>query len=360
MPPTHTDEGLPRGARDPRAPPGHRRARPLAVHRARARDEAARRLGRGRRLPAQGPDPRRRRVRRPPCAASRTAARRSTRSIVSTLLSRERPDDPVATLTPREREVLELMATGSSNQGIAEKLVITVGVVEKYVSSIFDKLGLPSARSESRRVLAVLMFLAPERAPPCAGARNRPQRPQEPPPKTQAFGPDAARPRRCEVAVTPHADQGVLMKTRIIQNDPNEPSGPSRRPPPPKRPRNIAARVGGWSASHWKTAVFGWLAFVVVVARRRHAARHEADRPERRERRRVPHGRPHHRRGRLHGRRERRDDRGSVRDGAHPVEDADREGSGLPGRDRGRREDARRVPAGDEAALAARRRATAA
>ena len=79
--------------------------------------------------------------------------------IVSTLLSRERPDDPVSKLTPREREVLELMAAGSSNQGIAEKLVITVGVVEKYVSSIFEKLGLPSTRSESRRVLAVLLFL---------------------------------------------------------------------------------------------------------------------------------------------------------------------------------------------------------
>ena len=79
--------------------------------------------------------------------------------IVSTLLSRERPDDPVARLTPREREILELMATGRSNQGIADKLVITVRAVEKHVSSIFDKLGLPSSGSESRRVLAVLMFL---------------------------------------------------------------------------------------------------------------------------------------------------------------------------------------------------------
>jgi len=79
--------------------------------------------------------------------------------IVQTLLSRERPDDPVAKLTPREREVLELMASGSSNQGIADSLVLTVGSVEKYVSSIFEKLGLPSTRSESRRVLAVLMFL---------------------------------------------------------------------------------------------------------------------------------------------------------------------------------------------------------
>ena len=79
--------------------------------------------------------------------------------VVSQLLARERPDDPVDTLTPREREVLELMAGGSSNQGIAEKLEISVGVVENHVSSIFEKLGLPSARTESRRVLAVLAFL---------------------------------------------------------------------------------------------------------------------------------------------------------------------------------------------------------
>ena len=79
--------------------------------------------------------------------------------IVSTLVSRERPGDPLAQLTPREREVLERMAAGSSNQGIADSLVITVRAVEKYVSSIFTKLGLPSTGSESRRVLAVLTFL---------------------------------------------------------------------------------------------------------------------------------------------------------------------------------------------------------
>ena len=79
--------------------------------------------------------------------------------IVSTLVSRERPNDPLAQLTPREREVLELMAGGASNQGIADSLVITVRAVEKYVSSIFTKLGLPSTGSESRRVLAVLTFL---------------------------------------------------------------------------------------------------------------------------------------------------------------------------------------------------------
>ena len=76
-----------------------------------------------------------------------------------TLLSRRRRDDPLARLTPREREVLELMATGSSNQGIADALVITLRAVEKYVSSIFGKLGIPSTGSESRRVLAVLLYL---------------------------------------------------------------------------------------------------------------------------------------------------------------------------------------------------------
>jgi DNA-binding NarL/FixJ family response regulator len=80
-------------------------------------------------------------------------------TIVSTLLSRRRRDDPLDQLTPREREVLKLMAEGNSNQGIADRLVITLRAVEKYVSSIFGKLGLPATGSESRRVLAVLLFL---------------------------------------------------------------------------------------------------------------------------------------------------------------------------------------------------------
>jgi DNA-binding NarL/FixJ family response regulator len=80
-------------------------------------------------------------------------------TIVSKLLARRRSDDPLDTLTPREREVLELMATGSSNQGIADALVISLRAVEKYVSSIFTKLGLPSTGTESRRVLAVLLYL---------------------------------------------------------------------------------------------------------------------------------------------------------------------------------------------------------
>jgi DNA-binding NarL/FixJ family response regulator len=79
--------------------------------------------------------------------------------IVSTLLCRQRTDDPLALLTRREREVLDLMAQGNSNQGIADRLVISLRAVEKYVSSIFTKLELPATRTESRRVLAVLLFL---------------------------------------------------------------------------------------------------------------------------------------------------------------------------------------------------------
>ena len=79
--------------------------------------------------------------------------------IVSTLLAKRRDDDILTELTPREREVLELMAQGRSNQGIADELVITLRAVEKYVSTIFGKLGLPSGGSDSRRVLAVLLYL---------------------------------------------------------------------------------------------------------------------------------------------------------------------------------------------------------
>jgi DNA-binding NarL/FixJ family response regulator len=80
-------------------------------------------------------------------------------TIISTMLARRRREDPLALLTPRERQVLELMATGSPNQGIADAMVITLRAVEKYVSSVFDKLGIPSSATESRRVLAVLLFL---------------------------------------------------------------------------------------------------------------------------------------------------------------------------------------------------------
>jgi DNA-binding NarL/FixJ family response regulator len=65
----------------------------------------------------------------------------------------------VGALTPRERDVLTLMAEGRSNAGIAEALVITPGVVEKHVANIFGKLGLPQTEADNRRVLAVLQYL---------------------------------------------------------------------------------------------------------------------------------------------------------------------------------------------------------
>ena len=80
-------------------------------------------------------------------------------AVVSQLVGRRRRDDPLEELTPREREVLELMAQGRSNQAVAESLVITLRAVEKHVTSIFSKLGLPPADQAHRRVLAVLRFL---------------------------------------------------------------------------------------------------------------------------------------------------------------------------------------------------------
>jgi DNA-binding NarL/FixJ family response regulator len=80
-------------------------------------------------------------------------------AVVSQLVGRRRRDDPLEELTPREREVLELMAEGRSNQAIAEKLVITLRAVEKHVTSIFSKLRLPATAEDHRRVLAVLTYL---------------------------------------------------------------------------------------------------------------------------------------------------------------------------------------------------------
>lgn len=80
-------------------------------------------------------------------------------AIVSQLLGRRREDNRLEHVTPREREVLALMAQGYSNQAIADRLVVTVRAVEKHVTSIFDKLGLPATNETHRRVLAVLAFL---------------------------------------------------------------------------------------------------------------------------------------------------------------------------------------------------------
>jgi DNA-binding NarL/FixJ family response regulator len=80
-------------------------------------------------------------------------------TVVARMLGRRRRDDPLEQLTPREREVLELMAGGRSNRGIAEVMVVTPNAVEKHVSSIFSKLGVGEAPEDHRRVLAVLTFL---------------------------------------------------------------------------------------------------------------------------------------------------------------------------------------------------------
>ncbi len=80
--------------------------------------------------------------------------------VVSQLLGAHRHAHGLAELTPREREVLALMAEGRSNTGIAATLTITGGVVEKHVANIFTKLGLPQTEGDNRRVLAVLRYLA--------------------------------------------------------------------------------------------------------------------------------------------------------------------------------------------------------
>jgi DNA-binding NarL/FixJ family response regulator len=79
--------------------------------------------------------------------------------VVSHMLGRRRRDDPLSELTPREREVLELMAEGRSNSAIAEHLVVTDRAVEKHVTNIFGKLGLANTPDDHRRVLAVLAYI---------------------------------------------------------------------------------------------------------------------------------------------------------------------------------------------------------
>jgi DNA-binding NarL/FixJ family response regulator len=79
--------------------------------------------------------------------------------LVQELVAARRRDDPLEELTPREREVLALMAEGRSNSGIARRLWVTEGTVEKHVHSILAKLSLPETDDDHRRVLAVIAFL---------------------------------------------------------------------------------------------------------------------------------------------------------------------------------------------------------
>jgi DNA-binding NarL/FixJ family response regulator len=79
--------------------------------------------------------------------------------LVMELVTARRRDDPLAVLSVREREVLALMAEGRSNAGIAGRLWVTEGTVEKHVRSILAKLDLPEAEGDHRRVLAVITFL---------------------------------------------------------------------------------------------------------------------------------------------------------------------------------------------------------
>ena len=79
--------------------------------------------------------------------------------VVQRMVDRPRTEGPIDELTPREREVLGLMAEGRSNQGIADELVVTVAAVERHVTSIFSKLDLRQVPEDHRRVLAVLEFL---------------------------------------------------------------------------------------------------------------------------------------------------------------------------------------------------------
>jgi DNA-binding NarL/FixJ family response regulator len=79
--------------------------------------------------------------------------------VITQLLSRRGGDEPLATLTPREREVLSLMAEGRSNAAIAARMFVTEKAVSKHTNNIFSRLGLPQSEDDNRRVLAVLAYL---------------------------------------------------------------------------------------------------------------------------------------------------------------------------------------------------------
>ncbi len=159
MPPTHTDEGL-RAAVELRA---QRPATPVLVLSQYVEERYATELlaqgtvGVGYLLKERVAD-----VREFVDAACRVADGGTALDpeVVAQLLARSRQRDPLDSLTPREREVLSLMAQGLSNLAIADALVVSSGAVEKHISSIFTKLDLPPSEHEHRRVLAVLRYVS--------------------------------------------------------------------------------------------------------------------------------------------------------------------------------------------------------
>ena len=82
--------------------------------------------------------------------------------VISGLLADHDTAGPLGALSERERDVLELVAQGRSNKGIGERLAISQGAVQKHVSTIFNKLGLPAGEDDDRRILAVLAYLNPQ------------------------------------------------------------------------------------------------------------------------------------------------------------------------------------------------------
>ena len=158
MPPTYEDEGMRERAVEIRkSRPGDRGARPLAACREPLRARA-RQLGWSFRLPLEGQGARRGRV---PRSGRRVANGGSALDpeVVKQLLSPRREDDALAGLTPREREVLGLVAEGRTNASIAKELWLTEKTVETHVRSILGKLDLPQDGDTHRRVLAVVTYL---------------------------------------------------------------------------------------------------------------------------------------------------------------------------------------------------------
>ena len=148
LPPSFTDEGIRAAVEARRRHPGPRRPDPLPVRRAGLHGRAPRgRRGR-RRLPAEGAGRRHPRLprRRPPRRRRRHRPRPRGRRRAGRRAPRRGDESPLDALSPREREVLSLMAEGRTNNAIAEALVVTPGAVEKHVSNIFGKLNLPRRR----------------------------------------------------------------------------------------------------------------------------------------------------------------------------------------------------------------------